>query len=249
MTKKIVTAAFVIIGDEILSGRTQDENLNFLACGLSEIGVNLKEVRVVLDKENDIIEAINSMRKKYNYIFTSGGVGPTHDDITAATIAKALGDVLVKSEEAADLLYRYYGMDDMTDAHMKMAYIPSRAKLIKNKLLSPSGFLIENIFVLAGIPRIFKSLFEGVKTEIVGGQKIKSQEIRISLPEPTIAKSFADLQKKYPQVVMGSYPSDTGTSLVFRTIDYAALELSVNEMVGVLRKIQSDPILAVSTSY
>ncbi len=246
MTQKIVTAAFVIIGDEILSGRTQDENLNFLACSLSEIGVNLKEVRVVADEENAIIEAVNSVRKKYDYIFTSGGVGPTHDDITSATIAKALGDVLVKNEEAVELLRRYYGMDDMNDAQMKMAYIPSKAKLIKNKLLSPSGFLVENIFVLAGIPRIFKAIFEGIKTEITGGKKTKSQEIKISLSESVIAKDFADLQKKYPQVAMGSYPSDTGTSLVFRATNYEALELSVNDMVALLRNIHSDPILAVS---
>ncbi len=249
MKQKIVTAALVIIGDEILSGRTQDENLNFLACALSEIGVNLKEVRVVADEEQEIIDAVNAVRKKYDYAFTSGGVGPTHDDITSATIAKAFDDVLVKSEEAAEILLKYYGMDDMNEARMKMAYIPSKAKLIKNEIFSASGFLIENVFVLAGIPKIFKAMFFGIKQEIVGGQKIKSQEIKISLPEGAIAQVFAELQKKYPQVVMGSYPSDNGTSLVFRTVDYAALDLAVNDVVGVLRKIQSDPIIAVSKSH
>lgn len=248
MTQKIVTAAFVIIGDEILSGRTQDENLNFLARGLSEIGINLKEVRIVLDEESKIIEAVNAVRKKYNYVFTSGGIGPTHDDITTEAIAKAFEDFLVKNEEAADLLYQHYKTNDLTAAHMKMAYIPSKAKLIKSKLLSPSGFVIENVFVLAGIPRIFQSIFESIKTEIIGGQKIQSQEIKISLPETAIAKTFADLQKKYPQVAMGSYPFNGGTSLVFRATNHTTLELSVNEMIEFLQKNKSDSILAVSNS-
>jgi molybdenum cofactor synthesis domain-containing protein len=243
--KKIVTAAFIIIGDEILSGRTKDENLNFLACALGENGVSLKEARVVPDIEQEIIDAVNAARKKYDYIFTSGGVGTTHDDITIEAIAKAFGDNLVKNEEAANLLASYYG-SRLTEIHMKMAYLPSRAKLIENDILSPSGFVVENVFVLAGVPRIFRAMFEGIKKEIVGGAKIKSREIKISLPESSIAKVFADLQKKYPQVIMGSYPSETGASLVFRSAEYEFIDISLEEMVKILQEIDPKSIVATS---
>ncbi len=243
--KQIVTAAFIIIGDEILSGRTKDENLHFLACALGESGVILKEVRVVPDVEQEIIDAVNIVRKKYNYVFTSGGVGTTHDDITIESIAKALEDNLVKNEEAANLLANYYG-NRLTEIHMKMAYLPSRAKLIENDILSPSGFLIENVFVIAGVPKIFRAMFEGIKKEIVGGAKIKSREIKISLPESSIAKVFADLQKKYPQVTMGSYPSEIGASLVFRSTEYEFIDIALEEMVKILQ--ETDPKSIVATS-
>lgn len=238
MEQKTVTAALVIIGDEILSGRTVDKNLNFLACTLNEIGVNLKEVRVVPDDENEIIQAVNTLREKFDYIFTSGGVGPTHDDITSAAIAKAFDDQLVKNAEAEALLLQYYGAEQLNEARLKMAFIPSRARLLQNNIMSPSGFKIENVFVLAGIPRIFQALLEGAKKEIVGGKKTKSREIKTSLTEGLLAKEFADLQMKYPQVVMGSYPSESGTALVFRGTDYAAIDQSVDEMEVILKKIK-----------
>lgn len=248
MTQKIVTAALVIIGDEILSGRTQDENLNFLARGLSEIGVNLREVRVIPDNEGEIIAAVNALRGKYNYVFTSGGVGPTHDDITSLAIAKAFGDVLVKDETAEQLLLAYYGQENMNEARLKMAFVPSKSRLLKNDMLSPSGFAIENVFVMAGVPKIFRAMVESAKKEMFGGKKTKSQEIKISLTEGIIAKFFFDLQQKYPQVVMGSYPSDNGTSLVFRGIDYDLIDQSVGEMIEILQKIQSDSVLAIVKS-
>jgi molybdenum cofactor synthesis domain-containing protein len=249
MDKQVVTAALIIIGDEILSGRTQDQNLNFLAKELGEIGVNLKEVRVIPDEESEIINAVFDLHKKHDYVFTSGGIGPTHDDITADAIAKAFDDVLVKNEEAADLLLKHYGKNNLNEARLKMAFFPSKSKLIKNDTLSASGFRIENVFVLAGIPKIFQAMFDGAKHEIIGGQKVKSQEIKISLPEGVIAKEFSNLQKKYPQVVMGSYPSEGITSLVFRGIDHKSLELSFDEMIQILNKIQSDSILAISRSH
>ena len=248
MTQKIVTAALIIIGDEILSGRTQDENLNFLARELSEIGINLREVRVIPDNESEIIEAVNYTRKKYNYVFTSGGVGPTHDDITSSAIAKAFGDTLVKDEVAMQLLLAYYGQENMNEARVKMAFVPSKARLLKNEMLSPSGFAIENVFVMAGVPKIFRTMVESAKKEVFGGKKTKSQEIKISLTEGIIAKVFFDLQQKYPQVVMGSYPSDNGTSLVFRGIDYDLIDQSVSEMIEIMQKIQSDSVLAIVKS-
>ncbi len=243
--KKTVTAAFIIIGDEILSGRTKDENLNFLACALGENGVSLKEVRVIPDVEKEIIDAVNFARKKYDYVFTSGGVGTTHDDITIEAIAKAFEDDLKINQKAADLLAKYYG-SRLSDIHMKMTNLPSKSKLIENDILSPSGFFIENVFVIAGVPKIFRAMFDGIKKEIVGGTKIKSREIKISLPESSIAKVFADLQKKYPQVTMGSYPSETGTSLVFRSDEYDFIDIAFEEMLKILQKIDSNSIVATS---
>ncbi len=243
--KNIVTASFIIIGDEILSGRTKDENLNFLACALAESGVSLKEVRVVPDVEQEIIDAVNFVRKKYDYVFTSGGVGTTHDDITIEAIGKAFDDDLKINQEAADLLAKYYG-SRLSEIHMKMANLPSKARLIENDILSPSGFIIENVFVIAGVPKIFRAMFEGVKKEIVGGKKVKSREIKISLPESSIAKIFADLQKKYPQVVMGSYPSETGASLVFRSIEYDLIDVALEEMVKILQQIDHNSVVLIS---
>jgi len=248
MTQKTITAALVIIGDEILSGRTKDENLNFLAVGLGEIGVNLKEVRVVIDGEEEIIEAVNALRKKYDYVFTSGGVGPTHDDITSAAIAKAFDDEYLVNEEAKTILENYYGHGNLNEARLKMAFMPSKAILIQNEINAASGFKIENVFVLAGIPKIFRIMFEGTKTELQGGTKTKMQEIKITLTESVIAKDFANLQQKYPQIIMGSYPSEATTSLVFRGTDYEILEKSVNEMILILKNLQSDCVLAVVKS-
>jgi len=244
--KKIVTAAFIIIGDEILSGRTNDKNLNFLAVNLTEMGIALREVRVVPDIEEEIIAAVNAVRKKFDYIFTSGGIGPTHDDITSESIAKAFGDKVIKNPEAADILIKYYGAENINEARMKMACVPSKAKLLDNPVSSAPGFRIENVFVMAGVPKIFQAMFEAAQKELVGGKKIKMQEIKISLTESIIAKDFADLQKKYMQVTMGSYPAEGSTSLVFRSADYEALEKSVLEMTELLQKIKSDSIINVS---
>jgi molybdenum cofactor synthesis domain-containing protein len=238
MKEKIVTAALVIIGDEILSGRTRDENLNFLARNLGEIGVNLREVRVVADDEKEIIAAVNALRQKHHYLFTSGGIGPTHDDITSASIAKAFGDQLIKNEEAAAILANHYGAENVNEARMKMAFVPSRATLLDNPISSAPGFRIENVFVFAGIPKIFQAMFESAKKEIIGGKKTATREIKISLTESVIAEDFASLQQKYPQVAMGSYPRDGGTSLVFRSIDHDALEMAVREMGDILQKTQ-----------
>jgi molybdenum cofactor synthesis domain-containing protein len=240
-------AAMIIIGDEILSGRTHDENLNFLACILNETGVNLKEVRIIGDVEQEIIEAVNAMRKKYNYVFTSGGIGPTHDDITSAAIAMAFNDQLVKNQDALNLLRKYYGKVNVNEARLKMAFMPGKARLISgDNIISPSGFYIENVFVLAGIPKIFRLGLDNIKKEIIGGKKTKTREIKISLTESTIAGDFAKLQQKYSEVAMGSYPSDNSTSLVFRSIDYDILEQSVKEMIAILKKIKSDSIIAVN---
>lgn len=239
MTKKNVTAALIIIGDEILSGRTKDENLNFLATNLAEAGINLREVRVVPDIEEEIVDSVNALRAKFDYIFTSGGIGPTHDDITCESIAKAFGDKVIKNQQAAEILIKHYGEGNVNEARMKMAMLPSRASLLDNPVSSAPGFRLENVFVMAGIPKIFQAMFEAAKKELVGGKKVKSVEIKLNLTESIIAKDFSSLQKKYPQVVMGSYPFDGGTSLVFRSTDYEALDIAKSEMEKILSTIKN----------
>lgn len=234
----MVTAAFIVIGDEILSGRTKDENINFLALGLAEVGVVLSEVRVVPDDESEIVETVNFLRQKFNYVFTSGGIGPTHDDITAVSIAKAFGDELVENPEAVDALMQHHSNIDVNEAYLKMALIPSQGKLLDNAISSAPGFYLENVFVMAGVPKIFQVMFEAAKKEIIGGQKVKSQEIKINLIESVIAKDLSQLQNAYPEVSMGSYPFKGGTSLVFRGTDEKLIEQSVNEMVALLRDIK-----------
>lgn len=246
MTEKTVTAAFLIIGDEILSGRTQDKNLNFLASNLTEFGISLSEVRVVPDLEEEIIAAVNALRKKSDYVFTSGGIGPTHDDITSAAIAKAFDDFLVKNEEAEAILIHHYGAENINEARLKMAFVPSKAKLLDNPVSSAPGFRIENVFVMAGVPKIFQAMFMAAKKEIIGGKKIKSREIKTCLTEGVIAKDFSDLQQKYLQVVMGSYPFDGGTSLVFRSHNCGVLDEALNEMVQILEKVQFSSVIEIS---
>ncbi len=237
MNKTIVKAAFVMIGDEILSGRTVDKNLNFLALFLNEIGIQLHEVRVVKDITDDIIFAINEVRKKYDYVFTSGGIGPTHDDITADAVAKAFDTKLILHDEAKKILQHYY-KDDINEARMKMAYIPQGAFLLDNPVSSAPGFRIENVFVMAGVPKIFQAMLEAAKRELVGGRKVLAKEMKIELVESLIAKDLEDLQKKYPNVSMGSYPFVGGTSLVFRSTDEEDLQKSFSEMEKILKTIK-----------
>lgn len=245
VAKQNISAALVIIGDEILSGRTIDQNLNFLAKFLGDLGINLQEVRVVPDDENEIIDAVNAVRKKFDYVFTSGGIGPTHDDITSLAIAKAFGEELVKNQEAVDILEHYYGKENVNDARLKMAFVPKSAKLLDNPVSSAPGFRIANVFVMAGVPKIFQAMLEAAAKELTSGKKVKAKEIKVSLTESLIAKNLEDLQQKYRQVKMGSYPFSGGTSLVFRSKDYDALEQSVKEMIEILERIKEQSIISV----
>lgn len=226
----LVNAAFLIIGDEILSGRTADKNLHFLANELTAMGINLKEVRVVPDDEREIILAVNELRKKFKYVFTSGGIGPTHDDITAASIAKAFDDDLIKNKEAEQILINHYGADKINEARLKMAFVPSKAKLLDNPVSSAPGFMIENVIVMAGVPKIMQGMFLAAKKNLVAGDKIISEEIKTNLTESYIAADLTNLQKEFPQVAMGSYPFDGGTALVFKSVDVLAIKQAVEKM-------------------
>ena len=241
----IVSAGLLIIGDEILSGRTVDQNINFLAKNLSENGILLKEVRVVGDFENEIIFAVNELRKKFDYVFTSGGIGPTHDDITSLSIAKAFDQDLILNEVAHEILIQHYGAENVNEARLKMAYLPRKASLLDNPVSSAPGFRIENVFVMAGIPKIFQAMFEASKKELKIGCKISARELKISLTESIIAKDLTDLQNQYREISMGSYPFENGTSLVFRGFDKQILEEAFLKMQNLITKIDPKIIIEI----
>jgi molybdenum cofactor synthesis domain-containing protein len=240
-----VSASLLIIGDEILSGRTADQNLNFLAKNLTNIGINLKEVRVVGDCEPEIIEAVLALSKKYHYVFTSGGIGPTHDDITSKSIAKAFGEEIILNDQAKQILDHHYGKENVNQARLKMAMIPSTASLLDNPVSSAPGFKINNVFVMAGIPKIFQAMFKCSISQLKTGIKILSKEIITSLTESSIAKDLEDLQNKYPDVSMGSYPSNQQTSLVFRSKNLDDLNQSSQQMIEKINIIKSNSILKI----
>ncbi|MDA7704858.1 molybdopterin-binding protein [Rickettsiales bacterium] len=216
---KIITAAYIMIGDEILSGRTKDENLNFLATNLTNLGINLKEVIIVPDDEIKIIEAVINLKDQYNYIFTTGGIGPTHDDVTIDSIAKALNDKLILNKKAEQILIDHYGKNNINKARLKMAILPSKAKLLNNPVTSAPGFMIENIIVMAGVPKIMRAMFNSSLEFLDFGDKIISKEISLNVTESFIAKDLSDLQNQFPEVAIGSYPFFGGTSVVFRSFN------------------------------
>ncbi|MCE3254999.1 MAG: competence/damage-inducible protein [Rickettsiaceae bacterium] len=234
----LVNAAFLIIGDEILSGRTVDKNLNFLAKELTARGINLKEVRVVPDDEQKIIAAVNELRKNFHYVFTCGGIGPTHDDITSDAIAKAFGDRLVKNEEAEKILILHYGKEGVNEARLKMAFVPSKASLLDNPVSSAPGFMMENVIVMAGVPKIMQAMFFAAEKKLIGGDKVISKEIKTNFTESVIAADLTNLQKEFPNVSMGSYPFEGGTALVFRSTNLDDLDLSVKKMEKILSQIK-----------
>ena len=237
LKQKLVSAAFLIIGDEILSGRTKDENLHFLAQNLTEIGINLREVRVVADNHSEIITAVNQLRSRHDYVFTSGGIGPTHDDITSAAIADAFGKKLEKNSEAEAILYKFYGKDGVNEARLKMAFVPEGAELLDNPVSSAPGFKMENVFVMAGVPKIFQAMLHAAKNLLSGGVKIRSQEIKTGLTESIIAKDLSRLQDQFKEVAIGSYPFGGGTSLVFRSAFPDKIEEAMAKMKLIIESL------------
>lgn len=240
-----ITASFIIIGNEILSGRTQDKNLNYLAKILNNLGIVLQEVRVIPDIESEIISTVKTLHQKYTYVFTSGGIGPTHDDITSLCIAKAFDDELIINQEAKEILYKFYGSGNVNEARMKMATLPSRAKLLNNPVSSAPGFYLENVFVMAGIPKIFQAMVDCLVPILKVGSKIHNCELTIALTESVIAKDFGDLQKQFPKIIMGSYPFEGGTSLVFRATDRDILKATVSLMKEKVLSINSQAIIKI----
>ena len=201
-----VTAAALIIGDEILSGRTADKNIATIAKVCTGRGITLEEVRVVGDEKADIIAAVNALRKKYSYVFTSGGIGPTHDDITADAIAAAFGVDLPVSQKALLLMAQRYGKQDISPARKRMARIPQGASLIKNPLTAAPGFRLENVVVMAGVPQIMEAMLGEIAPTLKGGKIIFSAAIAFGVGESVIAGGLERIQNEYGQVKIGSYP-------------------------------------------
>ena len=246
MTEKIVTAGLLIIGNEILSGRTQDANMAFLGRRLNEIGVRLLEVRVVPDIEGDIVTAVNALRARFDYVFTTGGIGPTHDDITAEAVAKAFGVGLVRHEPTFRLMGSRYQPGEFNAARQKMCYLPEGATPIDNAVSIAPGFQIGNVFVLAGVPSIMRAMVDTLKNRLVGGAPVASRTVSVFLAEGVVAEGLAALQRKYPAIDIGSYPfyrvGRFGTSLVLRGTEPATLDRAAGELEALVRSLGADPV-------
>ncbi|WP_440939060.1 competence/damage-inducible protein A [Candidatus Pelagibacter sp.] len=216
-----VNAAILIIGNEILSGRTQDTNTSTLATWLNSIGVKVNEVRIIPDQEDIIIETLNLLRKSNNYVFTTGGIGPTHDDITAQSVAKAFGLKYELHKEGYKILEAYYQPGEFNEGRQKMIWMPANADLILNPTSGAPGFSVENVFCLPGVPSIMKSMLGGLKNKIVGGEPILSYTISLKTVESEIANSLTKVQEENQDVEIGSYPffhaGKLGVSIVLRS--------------------------------
>jgi len=225
-----VTAGLLVIGDEILSGRTKDVNIGATADFCTDLGIELKEVRVVSDETDDIVEAINALRSRYTYVFTTGGIGPTHDDITADAVAKAFGVALPINAQAREMLESRWKQTgtEVNEARLRMARIPEGADLIVNSVSAAPGFRIGNVHVMAGVPVIMRAMLEALVPTLKGGKKVLSVSIRAAVGEGTVGGPLGALQAQYPDVKMGSYPQmghdRVMTELVLRSSDAALLE-------------------------
>jgi len=232
----IVTAALCVIGDELLSGRTKDKNIGYIADHLTAIGIQLKEVRIVPDEQDEIVAAINALRARYTYLFTTGGIGPTHDDITADAVAKAFGVSIDVDERALAPMKAYFERRgvELTPARLRMARIPFGAELVENSVSIAPGFMLGNVIVMAGIPAIMQVMLDAATKYLKTGKKMLSSALDLHRPEGEIATVFGDLQKRYPDVPMGSYPfmrdGKPGTQLVLRSTDAARLAQAESEL-------------------
>ncbi len=239
---KTVSACILVIGNEILSGRTKDSNIHFLSCELTKLGIQVQEARVIPDDKEVIIDTLNKVRKTYDYVFTTGGIGPTHDDITTACVCEAMGYELIRNPQAVEMLKtNYANPEDLNEARLKMAETPKGAILVENPISKAPGYQIENVFVLAGVPRIAQAMFEQLKDRLTGGAVVHSQTISTNLVEGILAHPLGDLQQKHATIEIGSYPyfkdGQLGVSLVLRATDTGNLELcaqDVKEMVASL---------------
>tara|TARA_B100000579_G_scaffold14871_1_gene10575 strand:+ start:2175 stop:2924 length:750 start_codon:yes stop_codon:yes gene_type:complete len=241
MTEKTkVNAAILIIGNEILSGRTQDTNTSTLSLWLNSIGVNVKEVRIIPDIEKNIVETVNFLRKEYDYVFTTGGIGPTHDDITAQSIAKAFNLEYEIHREGYKILESYYKPGEFNEGRQKMIWMPKNAKLILNPTSGAPGFSIENVFCLPGVPSILKSMLGGMKSDIVGGNPILSHNISLKTVESEIANSLTKVQEKNKDVEIGSYPffqaGKLGVSIVIRSEDQDKINNCISQILEFVKE-------------
>ncbi|GGB59476.1 molybdenum cofactor biosynthesis protein [Roseibium aquae] len=238
-----VTAGFLVIGDEILSGRTKDKNIGFLADYLTALGIDLKEVRIVPDEKGEIVDAVNALRRSHTYVFTSGGIGPTHDDITADSIAAAFGVPIDVDPRARAILEGHYPPGELTPARLRMARIPEGADLIENPVSKAPGFRIGNVHVMAGVPMIMQAMMDAIAPTLKTGRKLISRSVDADLPESRLAERIGEIQETYPDTLIGSYPRATDgrftTQIVIRSRDEtllaeatAAVEAAVADALG-----------------
>lgn len=235
MKEKIYTAAALVIGNEILSGRTQDKNIQYIAEKLNGVGVRLMEVRVVPDIEDRIIQAVNALKSQFDYVLTTGGIGPTHDDITAASVAKAFDVRLEQNKEAYDILLGHYKKkEELTEARLKMTMIPAGARLIANPVSGAPGFNVENVYVMAGVPKIMQSMLDDIVLTLKGGAVVMSETVEAPFPESKIAARLGEIQAHFPEVDIGSYPQYLEgrhlTSIVLRAADKKVLAAAKAEV-------------------
>jgi molybdenum cofactor synthesis domain-containing protein len=238
--QKTITAAVLIIGDEILSGRTLDTNVQTIAKMLGERGIQVREVRVVPDVIDTIVSTVNALRRAYTYVFSTGGIGPTHDDKTAEAMAGAFGVKLERNADAwARLVVHYGGAENINPGRAKMADIPVGAALIDNPVSSAPGFVLENVYVMAGVPKIMTAMMEGVLPTLEGGAIIHSRSVEADIPESVIAGGLAAIEARYAGITVGSYPKFTPnqkphTTLVVRGADLGAVEKAVADVTALV---------------
>jgi len=239
----VSTAGIIIIGDEILSGRTKDTNINWIATELNNIGVRLIEARIISDDSETIIETVKNFTKKFTYVFSCGGIGPTHDDITTESVAKAFDQKLVKDPEAMRRLKLHYeGTNiEFNEARQKMAIIPTNSSLIDNPVSAAPGFKIENLFVFAGVPKIMQGMFNTILNDLIGGVKLKSKTVSSNIGEGLIAKDLERIEKKFKNVKIGSYPyfkpGNFGTSIVLRSESEIILNQASETVLSTIIKL------------
>jgi molybdenum cofactor synthesis domain-containing protein len=242
-----VTAALLVIGEEILSGRTRDENTAYVAAYLNQVGIALREVRVVADEEFEIVAAVNDLRRRFAYVFTTGGIGPTHDDVTTDAIAKVFEVGVAVRDEAVAAMRLHHPEREMTPARLRMARIPEGADLIHNAISRAPGYMIENVIVMAGVPRIMQVMLDEVMPRLAKGCPIEARSVRIDAPEGDVAPPLAELQAAHPEVQVGSYPffenRRVGTYVVLRAADTTRID---EALAGLWALIEAEGFRAVA---
>jgi molybdenum cofactor synthesis domain-containing protein len=246
-TKKNPTACLLVIGNEILSGRIQDLNIRYLATKLGELGIPMREVRVIPDVRETIVSVVNEVRAKFDYVFTTGGIGPTHDDITSECIAEAFGVPWEPHPVAFARMEAAYRPGEFNAARQRMGTMPRGAELIDNAMSVAPGFRMGNVYVMAGVPRVMQSMFEWLAPRLEGGQKIESRSVHaIGLPEGLIAEGLAQIQTRYPDLDIGSYPfyrpTGNGVTLVAKGVSAQDAEAAIAEVTGLIIGLGRVPI-------
>ncbi len=244
VSDEVVTAGLLVIGDEILSGRTKDRNIGYIAEYLTAIGIDLKEVRVVADEEPAIVEALNALRERYSYVFTTGGIGPTHDDITADAVAKAFGVGIDHDPRVVEMLRARFSGADLNAARLRMARIPDGADLVPNRISTAPGFRLGNVIVMAGVPAIMQAMLDEAAKTLKTGPRMLSANVRADAREGDIGTPLAAVAKAHPAVMIGSYPffdeaRGPNTNVVIRSRDPSALEAAQAAVEAMLREVRA----------